>query len=139
MSRVLVDTGAWLALSDKDDQHHLRATSILEHLTTQRTRCVVSEWVLAESLTAIRFRVSHERAVRFGRAVLESRIAELVPYDDKVFQRAWDIFQRYEDKEFSFVDCTSFAIMEHLGLTVAFAFDRHFEQYGFQLLQATSR
>ncbi len=139
MPRGLVDTSAWLALSDEDDQHHLRASSILEHLTTQRTRCVISEWVLVESLTAIRFRVDHERAVRFGHAVLKSRIAELVPYDSKVFQRAWDIFQRYEDKAFSFVDCTSFAIMEQLGLTMAFAFDRHFEQYGFQLLQVPDR
>lgn len=138
MSRVLVDTGAWLALADEDDQYHLRATSIVERLTIQRAQCVISEWVLVESLTAIRFRVGHERAVRFGRAVLESRIAELVLSDNKTFRRAWDIFQRYEDKEFSFVDCTSFAIMERLGLTVAFAFDRHFAQYGFQLLQVAS-
>ena len=134
MGNVLVDTSAWLALADQDDQHYHKAVVITEHLKAQRVGLVLSEWVFAESLTAIRFRVSHAKAVRFGRAVLDSHIAELVPYDQKVFRRAWEIFRRDEDKDFSFVDCTSFAMMEHLKLQEAFAFDHHFEQYGFSLL-----
>jgi predicted nucleic acid-binding protein len=33
----------------------------------------------------------------------------------------------------SLVDCVSFTVMKDLGLTTAFAFDRHFEQAGFAL------
>jgi predicted nucleic acid-binding protein len=39
-------------------------------------------------------------------------------------------FQRYRDKEFSFTDRTSFALMERMRITTAFAFDIHFRQYG---------
>jgi len=41
----------------------------------------------------------------------------------------------YTDKTFSYVDCSSFAVMERLRITAAFAFDPHFEQYGFRLLR----
>jgi predicted nucleic acid-binding protein len=45
--------------------------------------------------------------------------------------RAKTILLRYADKDFSYVDATSFAVMERLGLQTAFAFDEHFMQYGF--------
>lgn len=33
-------------------------------------------------------------------------------------------------KEFSFTDCTTFAVMERLKIPAAFTFDEHFRQYG---------
>lgn len=43
---------------------------------------------------------------------------------------AWDVFRRYADKQWSFTDCTSKVVMEKLGIRKAFAFDRHFAQFG---------
>ena len=37
-------------------------------------------------------------------------------------------------KDFSYVDATSFAVMERLGITDAFSFDEHFEQYSLNRL-----
>ncbi len=41
--------------------------------------------------------------------------------------RAWDIFSRYHAQDFSFADCTSFAVIQRMKLATAFAFDRHFK------------
>jgi hypothetical protein len=49
---------------------------------------------------------------------------------DSDFAAARNVFERYNDKEWSFTDCTSKVIMERLGVTHAFAFDRHFEEFG---------
>ena len=133
--RVFVDTGAWLAFYDRHDQHYASARRIVEHLKTQRASLALSDFVLAESVTLIRFRLGHPWAIRFGEAILGSRLAELFAVDASARRRAWEIFRRYDDQDFSFVDCTSFALMEQLGLKTAFAFDRHFEQYGFELVQ----
>lgn len=33
---------------------------------------------------------------------------------------------KYRDQDLSFVNCTSFAVMERMKLSTAFGFDRHF-------------
>ncbi len=40
------------------------------------------------------------------------------------------VFRRYQDKQWSFTDCTSKVLIERLGIAEAFAFDHHFEQFG---------
>ena len=47
---------------------------------------------------------------------------------------AWRILKKYGDKDFSFTDCTSFALMEQEAISTAFTFDKHFSQYGFQMV-----
>jgi predicted nucleic acid-binding protein len=51
-------------------------------------------------------------------------------------EEAFAIIDRYADKDFSYTDATSFAIMQRLGISVALSYDRHFTQFGFT--QATA-
>lgn len=55
-------------------------------------------------------------------------MAELVFLREDDFGRAWGIFRSHSDKGRSFTDCTSYALMQRLGITRAFASDRHFSQ-----------
>ena len=57
-----------------------------------------------------------------------------IEYVEKLRSTAWQIILRYQDKDFSYVDATSFAVMERLGIRDAFAFDGHFEQYSLNRL-----
>ena len=49
-------------------------------------------------------------------------------------QRARQIIVAYTDKDFTFTDATSFAVMERLRIGHAFTFDDDFRQYGFTTL-----
>ncbi len=49
-------------------------------------------------------------------------------------EAAQDIIGRYDDKDFSYADAGSFAIMERLGILRAFTFDAHFRQYGLEVI-----
>lgn len=48
----------------------------------------------------------------------------------EVEEKALDLFEKYDDKSFSFTDCISFVVMQDLRIQEAFAFDDHFVQMG---------
>jgi predicted nucleic acid-binding protein len=50
------------------------------------------------------------------------------------FARAWRQFECEHDKSYSYTDCTSFAVMERLGISMAAAVDADFRRAGFRTL-----
>jgi uncharacterized protein len=43
---------------------------------------------------------------------------------------AWNVFEHFSDKDWSFTDCTSKVVIEQFGIAESFAFDHHFRQFG---------
>jgi hypothetical protein len=120
---IFVDTSAWYALVDSDDADHKTAAAFLASNTMP---LITTNFIFSETVTLIRYRIGHEAARSFGQKLMESsfvRVFAVTPADE---ERAWDIFSKYRDQDFSFVDCTSFAVMERMKLSRAFGFDRHF-------------
>ena len=127
MPYIFVDTGAWYALLDKSDANHHAAVKLKDSLVHP---LVTSNYIVDEVITLSRNRLGYEVAVEIGQKLWDESIANLIrviPQDEK---KAWEIFVTYHDKTFSFTDCTSFALMERIGITEAFAFDEHLTQYG---------
>ncbi|MBN2373822.1 PIN domain-containing protein [bacterium] len=131
--RIFVDTSAWLALNDKNDQYHDRAVEKSSEIKRQRIELITSEYIIDESITLIRYRVSHQAAVIFGDSLLNSDIARIIDVTEEDRFSAWGIFKRYDDKEFSFTDCISFVLMKNLKLQKVFTYDKHFEQMRFSV------
>ena len=134
MSEIFVDTGAFVALVDSDDRNHGRAKRFARGLPKKGRSLVTSTYVIDESITLIRLKVSHAAAVGFGDRLFRARWCRIVDVDEPLRHAAWDVFVRYEDQVFSFTDCTSFALMRSMGLTEAFAFDGDFGAAGFTRL-----
>jgi hypothetical protein len=129
--KLFVDTSAWLALNDRSDQFHALAVEKLASIRAGRISLVTSDYVLDESVTIIRLRASHAAAVIFGQSILGSSVIDLIPVGSDDRLAAWEIFKKYADQDFSFTDCTSFALMRKLCLKTAFSFDGHFSLIGF--------
>lgn len=122
---TFVDTGAWVALFVEVDVHYSAAQRWLD---SNSDRLVTSDYVVDEVLTLINARYKRQTALQVGEALVDERLAELVFLNEDDFGRAWDIFRSHRDKGWSFTDCTSYALMQRMGVTRAFAFDRHFSQ-----------
>ncbi len=134
MNKLFVDTGAWLALNNKKDKYYIEAVKANKDFLEKGYFYVSSDYILDETYTLLRYDVGHKRAVEFGREIKllqEMGKIRIVNINQDILGKAWEIFENYTDKDFSFTDCTSFAVMEMLGINEAFSFDRHFEQYGF--------
>jgi len=132
--RIFVDTGAWLALHDNHDQFHKRAIESKTLIAKEKIELVTSDFVFDESLTFIRYRVSHDAAVVFGSSLIHSSIVTMTSVDTDLLHLAFEIFKKYKDQDFSMTDCTSFALMKRLKLQTCFTFDSHFLQMGFTML-----
>jgi uncharacterized protein len=128
---IFVDTGAWFAVAVANDPDH---EASMRWLRRNREPLVTTDYVLAETATLIRMRDKttrgHRLAVRVASSILDQQAAILQNVTAADLQKALRIFRDYSDHLFSFVDCTSFAVMERLGVSRAFAFDSHFDEYG---------
>ncbi len=130
---LLADSAAWLALYDRSDKYHARAQLAFRELAERKVNFVVTDYLIAESITLIMGRAGHATAVMCGDWLLNSPRVRIIRADVDLWNETWRLFKRYADKEFSFVDCLSFNIMRRERLADAFTFDHHFEQMGFRL------
>ena len=137
MGAIFVDTWAWYALADKADKDHARAQAANEKLLDAGYTFVTTNFVLAETITLIRYHIHHAAAVRFWHTLqelVEAELVTLVRADETHEAAAWEIFEQYADQTFSYIDCTSFAVMRALKLTHVFTADHHFAVMGFVLV-----
>lgn len=90
-------------------------------LTTRTTR----------RLASIGRTLQHARAVELGEMLLGSPSVKLVHAGEDLLRRGFGLLRDRPDKGYSLTDCVSFVVMPEREISVAFAFDRHFEQEGF--------
>lgn len=129
---IFVDTGPWIAWMDVRDQWRQDAIREMATLKAQRRPLVTTNWVLAEAYSGLVERIARGAIARLRATVEESALIQVIGIDQLMEELAWRKFLQYDDKDVSMTDCTSFVVMEQLGLNVVFTFDRHFPQVGFQ-------
>jgi len=131
VKHVFVDTGGWYALVDKTDPDHHAAR---EFLIQNNLPLITTNFVFDETVTLIRQRMGWAVAGAFGTKLKASSFTGLVAVSESDEAQAWQTFLKYEDQDFSYTDCTSFAVMLRLGVTTAFSFDAHFLTMKYQVV-----
>jgi predicted nucleic acid-binding protein len=130
-SPVFIDTSAFYDLVNNRQRRHQEAVAIFRRLGGAGAHLFTTNFVLTEVHALL---VGRDKRPDKGSAFLDSIYGSdsirLIRVDEPDEQRARALLARYQDKLFSFVDATSFVIMERLKITHAFSFDDDFTQYG---------
>ena len=90
-----------------------------------------SNLVAGETWTWLRRRAGHSHALGFVTMLRSSPRVSVVLVDSTVDERAWDWLARHDERQYSYVDATSFEIMRRERITEALAFDGDFSAAGF--------
>ena len=128
---IFVDTGAWVAIADKNDQYSKEASHQYTSLILKKERLITSNLVIVETYNLLSQTLGAGATIKFGNILDSTNLIRIETITEIDWDRGWKILEKYDDKKFSFTDCTSFALMERLKIKTAFSFDVHFIQYGF--------
>lgn len=131
MNKVFVDTSAWLALMNVDDNFHEQAKQVKTQLKQDKSSLVTSDFVLLEVADALSSPFIRSRTIRFITRLRKAQDLLIIPISQSLFNEGWELYCQRLDKEWGLTDCTSFVIMRQQGMIKAFTSDKHFEQAGF--------
>lgn len=126
--KIFVDTGGWFSMVVTSDVDHSSVTGCFALFASDTL--VTTDYVVDETLTLLRARGYDQRAQMLGEAFFGDTLAIVHYLDEIQIRAAWDVFRLYQDKRWSFTDCSSMVVMETLGITKAISLDRHFRQFG---------
>ncbi len=129
---AFVDTSAWFALLDADDQHHAAARKAWLAALKATDTLVTSNYVLVETVALVQHRLGIDAVRVLWRDLLPMVEVEWVTVEEHAAAMA--ALVAAGRRGLSLVDCTSFQVMQRVAIEDVLGFDRHFEEQGFHQL-----
>jgi uncharacterized protein len=126
---IFVDTSYWVALRNRRDANHSRARALLQRVAAKTL--ITSNHVRGETWTYLRRRAGHASAVGFLDSLEQSKRVQVVAVTPSQEAEALRWLRRHDEREYSFVDATSFVMMRSQRMRDALAFDGDFSAAGF--------
>ena len=136
MPTLFVDTGYYIAMTDRRDRFHRVATELTRlQMGVPGTRLVTSEIVLVETLNHMsRGRESRRTAAELVRNVPRDPRMTVVRMSRDLYEAALALYESRLDKTYGMVDCISMVVCRERNIEHVLAGDHHFVQEGFRAL-----
>jgi predicted nucleic acid-binding protein len=131
LERIFVDTAFVIAVVNERDQYHQQARELADRF--EGHPMLVTDAVLLEKGNAFS-RNFKPQAVEIIGFFMTSDEVEIIHLSHALFDKAFALYKKYQDKEWSLGDCFSFIVMREQAVKQALTFDQHFIQAGFTIL-----
>ena len=125
---IFIDASSYLSSLLPKDPNLKKAVEIFASIVESKEHLVTSYAILGEVLTISSQRYDRQAGIKFVKDILDGS-TQVILEDDKLIRKAFKIFQEVKDKDVSWVDCYSFAIIDHYKIEKVFSFDRDFKKY----------
>ena len=134
---VYIDTSAFLAILNANDDNHYPARETWESLINQHVQFITNNYVLVETFASLQNRFGMGAVKLFHRDI--SPIIDVNWVTEELHEHAVSAVLAAHQRRLSLVDCSSFETMRLLGINRVFAFDIHFKEQGFDVLPDNER
>lgn len=128
---IFVDTSAFLAVLDGSDKNHKNAKPFWEKIISSGDVLLCHNYILVETSALILRRFGMEAVRVFEQDIFP--ILRIIWVTQEVHSAAVSAHLMADRHTLSLVDCVSFEVMRRTGVREAFAYDRHFKNYGYEL------
>jgi predicted nucleic acid-binding protein len=139
MAELFADTSGWGCLFDAAQPYHVLVANLYRGARTQNRKIITTNYILTELVALLTnpLRIPRPTIIELVDGLKNTTHVEVLHVDESLDHEAWLLFRRRPDKQWSWVDCTSFVVMQQRGIQEALTTDHHFEQAGFvRLLKA---
>lgn len=126
---IFVDSSFWIAFYNARDGRQPEAVGLLRQT---REELVTTNHIRGETWTFLRRRAGQIDAVRFLDRLDRSAQVRVVFVTERQEDDALRWLRRHDERPYSFVDATSFAVMRALHVKDALTFDADFTAAGFR-------
>ena len=134
-NRIFVDTSFVIALINDKDQYYDQARALSYEF--DNSPLVTTDAVLLEIGNALA-KDFRKEAIEVIKVLRSGKNTDVIEIDSKLFEKGFEIYEKYDDKDWGLVDCISFVVMWERGITEVLTFDSDFEQAGFTILKGQS-
>jgi predicted nucleic acid-binding protein len=110
---IFADTSALFAYAMPNDSNRDRAR---QWVRNNSISLITTDYIIDETLTLVRARSYAARAIQLGELLFSGQVADIYYLTEEDILASWEVFRSYQDKEWSFTDCTSKVIIENSGL-----------------------
>lgn len=133
MSSLFVDTSGWASLFIHSQTYYPQAEQYFRLALQQKQKIYTTNYVIAELVALLNspLRISRSRVFEIVDAIKSVNYVEVVHIDEATDALAWTLCKSRRDKAWSLVDCSSFVVMQKLGIQKALTTDQHFDQASF--------
>jgi predicted nucleic acid-binding protein len=126
---VCIDTSAFFAVIDADDEKHGSAASTWQDLLRRKETIFTTSYVVSETIALVHRRLGTDVVRRFVDDNLA--VVEVHWIDEATHNAALTVAGRRGP---SLTDCANISVMRRLRTRRIFAYDRHYAELGFEVL-----
>ena len=129
MNSLFVDTSGWASLFVATQTYSPQAEQYFRLSVKNQHRIYTTNYVITELVALLNspLRVSRSRIFEIIDAIKTATYIEVIHIDNRTDILAWTLCKSRLDKAWSLVDCSSFVVMQQLGIQEALTTDQHFE------------
>ncbi|MDD3521123.1 MAG: PIN domain-containing protein, partial [Actinomycetota bacterium] len=122
---VFIDTCAFIALIDSDDDFHSLAFDLFSKASKDNVDFLTSDYVMLETIFLLQKVIGLSAVKDFKKLMLP--IVRIIWIDEKIHNNSLSNLIAAEKKKISLTDYSSFYILDNYNIDKVFTFDNHFK------------